>query len=209
MKKIKSTKELRENQIIRVYFKGYGYATLSVVDVNNDFFSARGNREFISRLQKGNRMEAYLWSEKFSAYEFELEVLGTINDDLCIVFFKHSNEMHFSKERKCLIARVNLSFQFFVFDVAKDEKIVSFNAVEKLSGEIIQLSDREALLFCECDLPLGKYVKGHLNLIRDDIDIIARVTQSSEKNHYHLRFMGLHEREREKILQFVFDVYRE
>ncbi|MCX7679788.1 MAG: hypothetical protein N2316_11315 [Spirochaetes bacterium] len=208
MKKMTSTSQLQENQILRVYLKGYGYATLSILDVNMEFFSARGEKQFISRLQKGDRLEAYVWSEKFSAYEFDVEVLGTLDDELCIVFFKHSHDMRFSPQRKCLTANVELPFEFFIFEVANKQKFISLSQVEKLHGMIVKLSDREAWLSCQNELPLGKYVMGHLNLPNANIELIAKVERSSERDYY-LKFIGLREREREKLLEFVFRAYRE
>lgn len=211
MKKISSTKELRENEVLRVYKKGYGYAVLRIIHIGDDFFSARGDALFVSSLKKKDRLETYLWSDKLSAYEFELEVLGSIDDDLRIIFFKHTDKMRFSRERKCLMADVEIPFTFFFFDVTKAKKAISSTAVKKREGTIVRLSDREAVLRHDSSLPEGSFIKGRFQIFNEEIDIVAKVESSSniEDRQSLLKFIGMPEREREKILEFVFDVYRE
>lgn len=211
MKKISSTKELNENEVLRVYKQGLGYAVLRVIHIDDDFFSARGDKIFVSALKKKDCLEAYLWSEKLSAYEFELEVLGTIDDDLHVVFFKHAGKMRFSRERKCLAADVDLPFSFFPFDVSNLRKAFSSTTVRKSRGAIVRISDREAVIRYDGSVQEGKYIKGRLKILDEEIDIVAKIEciSESEKNTYLLKFIGMPEREREKILDFVFNVYRE
>lgn len=211
MKKISSTIELNENEVLRVYKRGFGYAVLRIIHIDDDFFSARGDKIFVSALKKKDRLEAYLWSEKLSAYEFELEVLGTIEDDLHMVFFKHSEKMRFSRERKCLTAEVELPFSFFPFDISNSRKAFSSTAVKKNRGAVVRISDREAVIRYDGSLVTGNFIKGRLKILDEEIDIVAKIEPMSdgEKNTYKLKFIGMPEREREKILEFVFNVYRE
>jgi hypothetical protein len=211
MKRYSSTRELKENEVLRVYKKGYGYAVLRIIDITDDFFSARGDQGFISSLNKGDRLEAYVWSERLSAYEFELGVLGIIDDELYIVFFKHAEKMRFSRERKCLTAEVEIPFSFFMFDVSNAGKAFSTSEVQRQNGMIIRISDREALVRYNGVLLDERFIKGRLNISGEDIDLVAKVapTSGGEPNVHLLKFIGMPEREREKILQYVFEVYRE
>ncbi len=211
MKKISSTKELNENEVLRVYKQGFGYAVLRVVHIDDDFFSARGDKPFVSALKKKDRLEAYLWSEKLSAYEFELEVLGTIDDDLHMVFFKHADRMRFSRERKCLTADVHLPFSFFPFDILHTRKAFTATAVKKNRGVIVRISDREGVMRYDGSMTEGKFIKGRLKILNEEIDIVAKIEPAprAEENTYMLKFIGMPERERERILEFVFNVYRE
>ncbi len=211
MKKISSTKELSENEVLRVYKQGFGYAVLRVVHIDDDFFSARGDKLFVSALKKKDRLEAYLWSEKLSAYEFELEVLGSIDDDLHMVFFKHAEKMRFSHERKCLTADVDIPFSFFLFDISQSRKAFTSTTVRKKRGSIVRISDREAVIRYDGGLTEGKFIKGRLKILNEEIDIVAKIepVPGAEENTYMLKFIGMPERERERILEFVFNVYRE
>ncbi len=197
--------------MLRVYKKGFGYAVLRVIHINDDFFSARGDEIFITSLKKNDRLEAYLWSEKLSTYEFELEVLGTIDDDLHVVFFKHTEKLRFCRERKCLIADVNIPLSFFPFDISNSQKSFSSTAVRKTWGTIVRISDREAVILYDGNIQEGQYVKGRLKILDEEIDIVAKVECIPEagENIYMMKFIGMPEREREKILEFVFTTYRE
>ncbi len=211
MKRLKSTRDLRVNDVLRVYKKGFGYAKLTVIDVHPEFISARAERVFIENVRQGDILEAYFWSHRMSSYDFQLQVLGLFSIDLQIVFFKHTGKISWSRERKCLEAKVNIPFPFFIFNVDDIDGVFSSINVRMKNGKIIRLGDRESLLQYRGSLKTGAFVKGHLNMDDEKVDIIGKIEPAggSDKSTYLLNYTGMADREREKILDYVFTIYRE
>jgi len=211
MKKLKSTRDLRVNDVIRVYRKGFGYATLSVIDVHEEFLSAKAGRDLIESARQGDVLDAYYWSERNSSYEFSLEVLGVFSIDLNIIFFRHTGKIAWSRERKCLQADVDMPFSFFFFDVGDSQRVFTSKKVKLKNGKIFRLSDREAHFRYRGSLDRGTFVKGRLSLGGEDIDVVGRIECSREANGNNcvIRFSGMAGKERERILDYIFTTYRE
>lgn len=211
MKKMKSTRDLKVNDVLRVYRKGFGYATLSVIDVHDQYISAKAGRDFIANVEQGDLLDAYFWADHLSSYEFKLEVLGHFSIDLQIIFFKHTAKISWSRERKCLQAGVSMPFSFFIFDINRSDRIFSSTSVKMRKGKIVKISDREAVLNYRGALDNGTFVKGHVRLGDEDIDVMGRITCSREGggNTCLLTYAGMDEREREKILDYIYTTYRE
>jgi hypothetical protein len=212
MKKIKSTKDIIVNSTLRVYKKGFGYSKLTVFDVSAYYIAANADKDFLENTANDDIIEAYLWVEHDASYEFPLQVIGKFSIDLKIIFFKHTDTIKFNKERKCLMAKVNLPFNFFFFDIGKTIKGFSSSAVKIHIGTIIEISDREAIIKYAGNIEKDSYIKGHISIEGNDIDIIGKAVpaaSSSDYGNYKIEFSGMNEKDRNRILDYVFNVYRE
>ncbi len=215
MKKLKSTRDLRVNDVVRVYKKGFGYATLSVIDAHDEYLSARADRALVKSTARGDIFDAYFWSERNSSYEFKLEVLGVLsidpNTDLNIIYFRHTGKIAWSNERKCLQADVDMPFSFFFFGVGDGSRVFSTKNVKLKKGKIFRLSDREAHFRYRGSLDQGPFVKGRLSLGGEEVDVVGRIECSREGNGTDcvIHFSGMAGKEREKILDYIFTTYRE
>ena len=221
MKKIHSTLDIKPDMILRVYKKGFGYSRLVVADVNDYFISAIGNKEIIRALKEGDRLDAYLWHDNESSYEFPLRVVGKIIRDFNMILFRHTDRIKWTKERKCLTARINLPFRFYLLEVDDLKKKPLSREITFLEGIVKSLSDREAAVQYGGDLKQQSFIKGHVIVDKKrkvvdesagDIDIIGKVdgrVKSGGKELYRIVFTGMHGREREKIQDFIYNVYRE
>jgi len=212
MKKINTTQDIKPNSILRVYKKGYGYSKIKVIDVNDFFIAALTDNNFIRHVKNGEQLLAYLWIDNIASYEFKVKLIGTISIEHKILFFNHTDEFKISRKRKCLSAEVEIPFKFFTLDVENVDKKFSTRGIEFLKGTLIKLSDREAVLQSPKNLEKGTFFKGHLLLNKYMIDVVGKVIQkkvSQKKNLYQLDFTGTHDDERNKILDYIFSVYRE
>ncbi len=208
MKNIDSTKKIRIDTLLRVYRKGYGYARMTMVDSMDTYFSARTEREFLNRLEDGDRIECYLWLENRDSYEFTLEVIGRINR-YSLLFFNHTDSIRHTKERKCIQAEVDIPVSFFIITVSDDDPGISTNDIVFHKGKLVQLSDREALLKTDTDLPLDGFIKGHSPIDGQDTELVARVDSKPESDLYQIIFEGMSDQERMMILDYVYSIYRE
>jgi hypothetical protein len=211
MKRIKSTRDLKVNDVLRVYKKGFGYSKLTVIDVHPEFISARAERDFVENVRQGDILESYFWSNRMSSYDFQLQVLGLFSIDLQIVFFKHTGKISWSRERKCLEAKVNIPFSFFIFDVDDIDSVFSSTDVKIKKGKIVRLGDREALFQYRGSLKNGAFIKGHLNVHDEKMDVIGKIDYAEGFDNFThlLNYTGMADRDREKILDYVFTIYRE
>ena len=211
MKRIKSTRELKVNDVLRVYKKGFGYAVVSVIDIHDQFISAKADKEFVASVKQGDVLDAYFWSDHMTSCEFALEILGLFSIDLQIIFFRHTNRIACGAERKCLQADVSMPFPFFIFSVENSDKVFSSTRVKMKKGRILKLSDRDAIFRYSGSLRNCSFVKGHLGIKGEDIDVIGRLDRGpgTAKNTYLMHFSGLAGKDREKIMDFVYSVYRE
>ncbi len=210
MKKFPSTTYLKVNSVLRVYKKGYGYSRLIVIDVNEHFFSTCSENDFIEHVEKGDILEAYYWLEHGSSYEFAIELLGKFEIDLKILFFKHTNAITWHEGRKCLTVNVNVPFSFFIFNINGNASVFSSSNVNLLCGNIRRLSDREASLEYPDGLEMDSYIRGHLPINGNHIDIIGKVkSKSGTDGTYDIEFTGMKGKDRDRILDYIFSVYRE
>lgn len=211
MKKIKTTKDLKLNSILRVYRKGFGYAKLIVIDNTDHFISASANNEFINHVDKGDTVEAYYWVEHNASYEFSLEVLGKFEIDLKLLFFKHTDKIEWSEERKCLTAEVDIPFSFFTFSVDSSAKVFSTQDVEFMRGRIVTLGDREAVVTYSGKIDDDTFIKGHICLEEGNIPIMGKLVPlgNGSPERYKIEFTGMNEKERDHLLDYIFTIYRE
>ena len=154
-------------------------------------------------------MEAYLWVEDIASYEFRAQVIGRISIGPPVLFFAHTNQVVRSTERKCLTATTDIPLTFFTFNPEKDSRAVSSEEVVSQKGKIILLTDREAAIKTESSIQ-GRFIKGRMTVSNEEIEIIGRLEDiNPDKNVYNVLFVGMNDKTRMKILDYVYSVYRE
>jgi len=211
MKQLNSTKSIPEESILRAYKKGYGYAKLKVISINDYFLGAVAEKDFFENISNGDKIETYLWVENIASYEFTLQTSGRIVPPPYILFFKHTEEISWTEERKCLKAKVDLPVKFFIINTGEKEKSFTSEELVIINGNITGLSDREAFFECSTNLKAGMFIKGHLLINNTDIEFIGKISAISENDtvHYRISFSGMNDRDTTSILDFVFSTYRE
>lgn len=211
MKKINSTRDIKVDSIVRVYKRGYGYSKVTVIGVNEYFLSTLADGDLRENAVEGDILESYLWVENAS-YEFTLEVLGMFGRDLSFLFFKHTDDVAWSRSRKCLKAGVQIPLKFFPLEVGDADRNFHAKEIEFQWGTIVELSDREALLHFNGDIKKSKFLRGHFSVDGIAVDVIGRIVSHEMQDgeaYYHIDFSEMSNRERNKILDYVFSVYRE
>jgi hypothetical protein len=212
MKKINSTREVKENTLIRVYKKGFGYSLLTTVENTEYILICRCDRKFLDVIHKGDTLECYLWLHQVSSFEFTTNVVGTMINDIPLVMLAHTDNVIRNTERRCLKAEVEIPFTFFTFSVEDSEKNFYTEETTLVNGTIIELSDREAIIKCNFDPEQDYMLKGHMTLEETRIDIIGKiqsVNKNNNENRLSVSFAGLNDEERNLILNYVFSTYRE
>ena len=210
MKKLETTRRILTGSIIRLYRKGFGYTAVTVLDNNEYYLSALAEEEFFNYCRENDPVEAYLWVENVASYQFTLSIIGKIDPGPRVLFFSHTDKIIRSEQRKCLTATVAIPIQFFTFNSGKNVKGISSKKIVYRSGSIILLSDREAVIRSNDDLSGAKFLKGSITLKDEAIEMVGTIAPiNEEKNVYNIIFTGMSDRERNRILEYVFSVYRE
>ncbi|RPI93410.1 MAG: PilZ domain-containing protein [Spirochaetales bacterium] len=226
MKQLSTTMDLREDSVLRAYLKGYGYARLIVAGITRHFYVTDAPADFFERIRTKTVLQGYLWTQNSISFEFNMEVGGKITvpaapsttggpDERAepgnFIAFIHTADIVSANERKCLMAEVSLPFRFFTIAVAHSDKSFYTEEIQYMDGRIIILSDREAVFETAREIPITGLVRGHFVFDGDDIDFTARITsaESGTTNRYGIEFTGMNDRERNRILEYVFSIYRE
>ena len=209
MKKLKDTRHIPEGTILRVYRPGFGYALLQLIDSSAQYLGALSPGEFFHAVSDGDTIECYYWVEHDAAYECSLKVIGRISKGRHILFLEHSKNIRRRKDRHCLSAQVSLPFRYFFFSSARGEK--NFSAEEPVfrDGTITSLSDREIIFMGEEKAARGTVLFGHLELPGSRIDLVGKVSSTDEDGTVTIALTGLPEKDRSKLLDYVFTIYRE
>jgi hypothetical protein len=212
MKRIDNTRKIPINSLLRVYKKGFGYSKVTIVDVNEDFFGGLVDDDFYNFIRDGDIVDAYLWVEHAASYDFKLQVIGRISLPPRIVFFRHSDDLAFSRERRCLRARVALPFRFFVIETGETGGVFTSEKVVHHNGTFIEMSDREAVFTSDISIPENSIVRGHIEINSRDIEIVGPIQIGQAPGgdfHYEITYNGLNGSERNRILDYVIGIYRE
>lgn len=210
MKTMRTTKKLQADTILRIYKKGFGYARLTVAYVTDDFLAALCEEEILGNIQAGDTIEAYVWLENDASYEFILQVTGSISIGKKMLIFSHADEIRRSDERKCLGLRCEISFNYYPFNRGQEEKTFSSQDVRFRQGTILYLEDREAIVDVPDQLPADGFIRAHVRLGDHEVEIVGYVEPlQNEAHQYTLTYTGMHEKERNKILDYIFRFYRE
>ncbi|HPI90457.1 MAG TPA: hypothetical protein PK859_14220 [Spirochaetota bacterium] len=212
MKKLESTRKIAPGSVLRVYKKGFGYARLVVRDFEGSFFTAESDPVFIEHINDGDEVEAYLWLENDTSYDFILTVIGRITIGNTVLIFNHTEDILHNNENECLTARVSIPVRFFILDTGNENKGISTEKIVHHAGIITALSDREADISSMDDIHSGTLIKLHAFIGTQDLELIAKIDKASVINsqwNYHVIFTNLHAHERNQILDQVFTMYRE
>ena len=211
MRKMETTRSIIPGSILRVYKKGFGYSKLSVIEANDYYLAALADPEFYEIAAVGDLIDIYLWVEHVASYEFSCEVTGKISGEHRILFFSHTTDIKRSEKRKCLKASVEIQFTFFIFENGDPDRIMSSGEIIHQKGTIIELGDREAVLYSNSDIPDGHFVFGTISLGEDKVRLLSKASKrgSNGAGTYDLAYHGMSEKDRNAVLDHVFSVYRE
>ena len=215
MKQLATTAELREGLVLRAYRQGFGYAgcggwvtrILPYHPEDSTCASKRGGSSAICGPEPALRIEMKV-AGKFVIPPDDDGGSGDVRRFLAIA---HTGDISSSSERKCLKAAVSLPFRFFTIRVARSDRSFYTEEIHYLDGTITMMSDREAVLETDHDLPLTALLRGRLGFDENDIDVTARIVnaESGSPNRYDIEYTGMSDRERNRILEYVFSIYRE
>lgn len=212
MKSIASTRDIRENTIIRAYKKGYGYAKLRAVVVYDHFIITTAPEDLLPRISDGDSLDAYLWKENVASFEFPLRVIGKVREVPSFLVFAHTDEIRACAERQCLKAEVDIPIRFFLLRIERGEKSFYTEAVVFHEGRIVELGDREMMIRSPEELSLTALIKGHIPVGSGDIEFTGRLVSFSTNGGdftYVVEFQGMNERDRLALLDQVFAEHKE
>ncbi len=212
MKSLTSTKNLKPEFLLRAYKKGYGYARLRIIDVNEYFLAVIAPEDFFQHSAEGDQFDMYLWKEGTASFDFTLTVLGKIKSTEPLLVLSHTDTIHASDMRKCLKAAVNLPVKYYPLTLNRKNKSFYTEDIVFRQGRIVELSDREAVLQAADELPLTCLVNVHIPVGSDDVEVTGRITSycSEDLVHsYEIEYIGMSDKDRGRILEYVFTVYRE
>ena len=208
MKNLESTRNIPEKSILRVYKKGFGYSRLEVLINTEYFLCARAEDDFMKSLDEGDSLETYLWVENVASYDFPLSVSGKISRPESMIFFEHTDKITRSEERKCLTAKVSLPLRFFIFTSRRIQKSFTSEEIVYHSGTVTEMSDREFLIQTDDDLPEKHFIYGHIPVNGETLEVIGKYS-SMGSGSYSVMLNGMSDRDRMKLLEYIFNTYRE
>lgn len=212
MKSISSTKNLKENCLLRVYKKGFGYAILTIVDINDYFLAAIAPDDLYSITRDGDTLDTYFWKEDIASYNFILTVIGRAKGEIPILIFSHTGEIKAVRERKCLSAAVHVPIKFYPLDRSKNNKRFYTEDIVFGEGTILEMSDREAVVECAGEIKSEYLIRFHIPTGKADVEITAKIISHTTVNnvhHYSVEYAGLGDKERNRLLDYIFTIYRE
>jgi len=103
-----------------------------------------------------------------------------------------------------------MPIKFFYFDPGDKQKSISSEDIVTHTGRIILLTDREATLKCDGDHYANRFLKGHVRIGEEDLEILGKVEEvDTLKKIINVQFSGMHDADRVKILDYIFSHYRE
>jgi hypothetical protein len=208
MKQLSSTQQIPEKSLLRAYRKGFGYSKLEVVINSRFFLGALANEDFFSNVADGDSLETYLWVENVASYNFTLTVIGKLSRGANIIFFEHTDRIERSEKRKCLKAKVDLPVKFFLFSSRRIVKSFTSEEIIYHKGNIMEMSDREIILQSGEELPPENFLYGHIPVNGENIEIIGKY-ESLGGGAYLIPLTGISEKDRMRLLDYIFSIYRE
>jgi len=214
MKKLITTKKISTGSVLRVYKKGFGYSILNVIDSNNYYLATVSDKDFFDNVHIGDTLEFYLWVENIASYEFSTKLLGKIDDEQKILFFKHTENLTRNTFRKCLRATVDLPLKFFPLNKGDEEKNISTENIEYFYGKILEMDDHEFIIFSDNfilkEKDNSKIIKIYFSLNEIKLSLVGKISLLDKKNQkYSFSIINLSEKNQNKILDYIFSIYRE
>lgn len=210
MKKLENTKKINTGSILRAYKKGFGYSKLTVLENSDYYLAIVANVDFFNMVQEGDVVEMYLWVEDVASYEFKLPLIGRIVSGDRILFFGHTDIITRHKDRKCLTAQVDIPIKFFYFDPQDSDKRITSEDIMSHTGTVILLSDREAVIRSDVNIDRHRFLKGQITINQETIELVGTIDLiNNSKRIYNLLFTGMQDKHKNKILEYIFSMYRE
>ncbi len=207
MKKIDSTRKISQGTVVRLYKKGFGYCRTGILENCDDFIAMKVSHDFINAVRDLDEIEAYIWIDDEHIFEFKSEIIGKISREPWIIFISHSDDIIVLKEMKCLKAETNIPVNFFIIDT-HGKKNFHTDKISLLDGIVLELSDREAILSTSADITPGVFIRGHLRG-GSGTEILGKVVSSAGENLFKISFESAGDKERNIILDYVMNIYRE
>jgi hypothetical protein len=207
MKKINSTRKISEGTVLRLYKKGFGYCRTEILENCEDFIALKVSVDFIKAVNDTDKIEVYIGFDDENIFEFESEVIGKIFREPWIIFISHSDDIVILNKMKCLKAKTDLPVKFFLIDT-HGKKNFHTDKINLLDGIVLELSDREALLSTIAEITPGVFIRGHL-IGGTEIEILGKVLSSAGDNLFNISFESAGDKERNMILDYVMNIYRE
>ena len=212
MKELGTTRNLKEGCVLRAYRRGFGYARLTVVAVNDHFLAALSPEDLFLRVAEKDTLEAYFWQEGAFSFEFTLAVAGKAETSGFILIFSHTGDIRKREGRRCLRARIGIPIKYYPLSVNRQERRFYREDITFRRGTVVELTDREAVFTTPEELVPATLVRGHMPVGKSDLEFTGRITGCGALeglNTYTIEYLGMHESERNRILDYVFTVYRE
>jgi hypothetical protein len=203
MKKIINTSMIPIGAIIRTQSPDKGYCVVEIVHNLPECLVARTEEGISLNLLSGDEIPMYYWiDEKKGGCVWKGRFLGSIDTKPGLVTFSHENISEWSEKRLCVLADVHIPLRFFALPVEGEHRIIESDNPVFMQGTVVRLSDREAVINCEPP-PGHILVRGHLLLSGNEIAISGRIVPV-ERERYSIEFMGLMEKDRRIIRNYVY-----
>jgi hypothetical protein len=203
MKKIIHTSMIPTGAIIRIQGPDKGYGVVEIVHNLSECLVAGMEEGFALNLIPNEHISMYYWiDEKKGGCVWKCRFLGSIETKPGLVTFSHEDIREWSENRQCILADVHIPLRFFALPVEGEHRIIESDSPVFMQGTVVRLSDREAVINCEPP-PGHILVRGHLLLSGNEVAISGKIVPI-EKERYSIEFMGLPEKDRRIIRNYVY-----
>jgi len=168
-------------------------------------------------LNKSERVSIIYYEEK-EVYQFEVDVLGRTIDVIPVILLSKPQNVRLIQRRnyvRVLILKVikclNIDRELLAKDVSR---IVGTTSSHKFKeATLLDLSGGGMRIKTELKLQLNDGLIISLPLIEEEITIKAKVVRCDEQQDnlraYGLKFLDLEEKDRDKIIKYIFHIMRE
>ena len=210
LKKVETTENLKKDMMLRVYKKGYGYAKMQVYTIDSLFLATQVQADFFDDIFIGDKLNCYVWVDNVASYKFDLVVSAKMESEKHLLFFRHCHRLDETKGKECLVADVSIPISFYFLNRGNLQQRVSSEVVIEHNAKIIKLSDREAILMTDEDVVENELVKGHFEYKGERMELTGRINSTGVKNdEYRVEFVGMSDKDRCTLLDYVFGEFKE
>jgi hypothetical protein len=203
MKKMKSTHDIAEGSLLRIFQPGRGYGVVLVIHSLPEFLIAIPEEGYQPKCREGEQVSLYHWKgEKEGGYSWETRCIGLFTDDRVFLVFAHADKLEWKANRDCVQAEVELPFKFYPLHPNNGKTIVDSEQPKFTHATITRLSDRDAEIVTD-EKTDSTLVRGHLELSSGVIDLSGKILPS-ENGRSVIEFMGLPDKEKKTIRDYVY-----
>jgi len=168
-------------------------------------------------LNKSESVSIIYYEEK-EVYQFEADVLGRTIDVIPVIILSNPKNIRIIQRRNYVrvtilkvIKCLNIDRELATKDVSRIEGVTSAHKFKEAT--LLDLSGGGMRIKTELKLHLNDVLIIRLPLIDEEIMIKTRVVRCEEKQDnlraYGLRFLDLEEKNRDKIIKYIFHIMRE